>query len=186
MGVFWYFIVMKLGRKFFERDTLSVAKDLLGKVICRKVGSGLIRGRIIETEAYIGEDDKACHARFGRTKRNEVMYDKAGHTYIYLCYGIHYMLNIVTEKKNFPSAVLIRRIKPLGKKQGKNNYGPGSLTKFLRIDKRLNSEDITRSSEIWVEDDGYIVDKNNIFQGARIGIDYAGDYIKKPWRFWIE
>ena len=177
---------MKLGRKFFERDTLSVAKDLLGKVICSKVGSGLIRGRIIETEAYVGEDDKACHARFGRTKRNEVMYGKAGHTYIYLCYGIHYMLNIVTEKKNFPSAVLIRRIKPLGKKQGKNSYGPGSLTKFLRIDKRLNGEDITRSSEIWVEDDGYIVDKNNIFQGARIGIDYAGDYIKKPWRFWIE
>lgn len=177
---------MKLGRKFFERDTLSVAKDLLGKVICRKIGNGTLRGRIIETEAYVGEDDKACHARFGRTKRNEVMYGKAGHTYIYLCYGIHYMFNIVTEKQNFPAAVLIRRIKPLDEKQGKNNYGPGGLTKFFKVDKRLNNKDITRSSEIWVEDDGYIIDKDNIFQGERVGINYAGDHAKNPWRFWID
>ena len=177
---------MKLKRNFFKKDTLSVARNLLGKVVCRKVGARIIKGRIAETEAYIGENDKACHARFGRTKRTEIMYGKAGHAYIYLCYGIHFLLNIVTEEKDFPAAVLIRKIEPLNSTRGFKSFGPGNLTRYFYIDKRLNSEDITQSKKLWIEDDNFKIDKESLGRGERVGIHYAGDYAKKPWRFWYK
>ncbi len=174
---------MRINRKFFQRDTLDIARDLLGKVIYRKVDNILIRGRILETEAYIGEADKACHARFGRTKRTQVMYGEAGHAYIYLCYGIHYLLNIVTERKNFPAGILIRKIEPLSGDTLKS-YGPGNLTRYLKIDKNLNGEDLVSSRSFWIEDDGFKL-ANKIKKGKRIGISYAGNYINKPWRFYL-
>ncbi|MDH4358389.1 MAG: DNA-3-methyladenine glycosylase [Candidatus Berkelbacteria bacterium] len=173
---------MKLGRAFFERFTLDVARELLGKVIVRKIGKKLIRARIVETEAYCGEEDQACHARIGRTKRNEVMYGPAGHAYIYLCYGIHELLNIVTQEKGCPEAVLIRKVEPLTRSNLKS-YGPGNLTRYLQITRALNSEDLTKSKVFWIEDDGFIVEKSQIKSAERIGVSYAGKWAKKKWRF---
>jgi DNA-3-methyladenine glycosylase len=146
----------------------------------------VFKGRIVETEAYIGEDDKACHARFGKTERTKIMYGVAGHAYIYLCYGIHYLLNIVTERNDFPAAVLIRRIEPIERRGDYKNYGPGNLTKYLNIDKSLNGEDITASKTLWIEDDGFGIDNRNLRKGERVGVGYAREYAKKLWRFWIE
>ena len=203
---------MKLGRKFFKRDTLIVARDLLGKVLVRKVGKREIRARIIETEAYVGEQDRACHARFGKTKRNSVMYDRAGHAYVYLCYGIHELLNIVTEEEGFPAAVLIRGViedasclrqvpKPgaLHKRFAlcgaskpsssilpqRRRLGPGNLTKYLKITRALNGEDLMRSEKLWLENDGFAVKKSQIKSAERIGVSYAGKWAEKPWRFFI-
>lgn len=179
----------KLNRKFFARSTLKVAKELLGKVIVRKIGRKEIRGRILETEAYIGEEDRACHARFGRTNRNEVMYGQPGRAYIYLCYGIHDLLNVVTEKElvfgstpKTPAAVLIRKIEPLsGPDSNLKSYGPGNLTKYLCITRELNAEDITQSRHLWLEDDGYAARK--IKHAERVGVHYAGPHARRKWRF---
>jgi len=174
---------MRLERNFFERNTLTVAKELLGKVLVRKVGKKEIRARIVETEAYIGEEDKACHARFGKTKRNAVMYGRAGCAYIYLCYGIYELLNIVTEGKGFPAAVLVRGVVFLPRR---SQIGPGKLTKYLKITRALNQEDLTKSEKLWVEDDGFKVKRSQIKSAPRIGIPYAGTWAKKKWRFNIE
>lgn len=172
----------RLKREFFQRPTTLVAKGLLGKIIVRRVGQKEIRGRIVETEAYCGEKDLACHARIGRTKRNEVMYGLAGHAYIYLCYGIHELLNIVTQEKGCPEAVLIRKVEPLTRSNLKS-YGPGNLTRYLQITRALNSEDLTKSRVFWIEDDGFIVEKSQIKSAERIGVSYAGKWAKKKWRF---
>jgi len=175
----------KLDRRFVERKTLQVARDLLGKVIVRRMRSREIKGRILETEAYIGEEDQACHARFGKTKRNAVMYGPAGHAYIYLCYGLHELLNLVTERKSLPAAVLIRRIEPLsGFDSELKTYGPGNLTKYLKITRSLNGEDITKSKQLLVEDDGYVA--KIIKRAERIGVHYAGEDAKRKWRFILE
>jgi len=203
---------MKLQRSFFKRDTIVVAKDLLGKVLVRKIGKKEIRAIIVETEAYIGEEDQACHARFGRTKRNGVMYGKAGGAYVYLCYGIHELLNIVTEKEGFPAAVLVRGVKIgsfagqvpnggalqerklpvalanplLGILPCRNRLGPGKLTKYLHITRKLNKEDLTKSTKLWVENFGLKIKKLQIKSAKRIGVSYAGKWAKKKWRFFIE
>jgi len=172
----------KLDRRFFERKTLQVARDLLGKVIVRQMGSQKIKGRILETEAYIGEEDQACHARFGKTKRNAVMYGLAGHAYIYLCYGLHELLNIVTERENLPAAVLIRKIEPLSSPSPNlKTYGPGNLTKYLKITRALNGEDVVKSKQLWVENDGYVA--KTVKRAERIGVPYAGEHAKRRWRF---
>jgi len=177
---------MKVKREFFERDTLKVAKELLGKVLVRRDRGREIRGRILETEAYRGEDDRACHARFGKTARNAPMYGQAGHTYIYLCYGIHELLNLVTEENGFPAAALIRKIEPLSDhKPHYKSYGPGNLTKFLRIDRRLNGEDLVKSDRLWVEDDGFRPKKSQIKKAPRIGVAYAGEHAKREWRYYM-
>lgn len=161
---------------FANSDTVFLAQDLLGKVLVRKQSNGLIsRQRISETEAYHGEEDKACHARFGRTERNQVMYQEGGVWYVYLCYGIHWLLNIVTGEKDFPSAILIRGVA--------NISGPGRVTKGLQIDKALNGLSADYFSGLWIEDDGYIPDKESIIATPRIGVDYAGECALKPWRF---
>jgi len=165
---------MKLPAEFFDRDVLFVAPELVGKLLVRKTDDGeVVKLRISETEAYRGEEDKACHASKGRTPRTEVMYKYPGSIYIYLIYGMYWMLNIVTEKENVPQAVLIRSAGDYG--------GPGKLTKALKITKDLNSLNISDCSLLWIEDDGYVPD---IAVAPRIGVDYAGEeWALKPWRY---
>lgn len=167
---------MKLGKDFFCRDVLEVAPDLLGKTICRICDDGSIKKfTITEVEAYRGEDDLACHASKGRTQRTEVMYWQGGYIYVYLIYGIHYLLNFVTAEKENPQAVLIRGVD--------NIIGPGRVSKALQINKSLNKECLLTSEEIWVEDS---MQKQRYKTAPRIGIDYAGEVWKnKPWRFLI-
>ncbi len=177
---------MRLTRRFFKKNTLLVAEELVGKVLVRHFRGREIRGRILETEAYRGEDDKACHARFGKTRRNAVMFGPAGRAYIYLCYGLHELLNIVTEGDGFPAAVLIRQIEPMSEHKSRyKSYGPGNLTRYLKIDRRLNGEDLTKSDKLWVEDDGFELKRSQIKKAARIGVSYAGEHAKREWRYYI-
>ena len=166
----------KLDITFFERDVLEVAPGLIGKILVRKLDNGkVLRFKITETEAYRGEEDLACHASKGRTKRTEVMYGEGGFVYVYLIYGMYWMLNFVTGKKNQPQAVLIRGIEGF--------KGPGRLGKILQIDKSFYGEDLTRSDRIWIENS---LQKPKIVSGKRIGIDYAGKvWANKAWRYYI-
>lgn len=165
----------RLNRKYFiENDTLFIARDLIGKTLVRDFGDGrIIRTKIIETEAYIGEEDLACHASKGKTERNKVMYENGGIVYVYLVYGLYWMFNIVCSVKNRPEAVLIRGVEKCS--------GPGRTGKMLEIDRSFYAEDLGISKRIWVEDsksDGKII------ATPRIGIDYSGEIWKnKPWRF---
>ncbi|MCX7928514.1 MAG: DNA-3-methyladenine glycosylase [Patescibacteria group bacterium] len=166
---------MRISKKFFTRDVLEVAPDLLGKFICRKFKDGSIqRNFIVEVEAYRGEEDMACHARFGKTRRNQVMYEEGGKIYVYLIYGMYWMLNIVTGGKADPQAVLIRGVEDL--------TGPGRVGKWLLLDKSFYGEDVTTSKRLWIEQ-GSIFGKFFVKQTSRIGVDYAGEWAKKPWRF---
>ncbi len=163
----------RLSPEFFNRDVLLVAPELINKILVRKYSVGDIkRYRITETEAYRGEEDLACHASKGRTPRTGVMYHSGGKVYVYLIYGMYQMLNFVTSDENNPQAVLIRGI------EGFN--GPGKLTKHLKIDKSFYGEDLSSSDRIWVENDGILPEYST---GTRIGIDYAGEWRDKPWRF---
>ena len=135
--------------------------------------------RITEVEAYHGESDLACHASKGRTKRTEVMYLSGGRWYVYLCYGVHEMLNLVTGPAGQPSAVLIRAVESIS--------GPGRLTKRLGITRDLNQQPATPQSGLHLEDHGFVVPRNQIKCGPRIGVDFAGpEWAAKPWRFWVE
>ncbi|MEA3446139.1 MAG: DNA-3-methyladenine glycosylase [Bacteroidota bacterium] len=166
----------KVDISFFRRDVLEVAPELIGKILVRKFDNGkIIRYKITETEAYKGEEDLACHASKGRTKRTEVMYHEGGLVYVYLIYGMYWMLNFITGKTDNAQAVLIRGI------EGFN--GPGKLTKALHIDKSFYGEELIRSDRIWIEDNQH---KEKIKTGKRIGIDYAGNlWANKLWRFYI-
>lgn len=170
----------RLNRKFFGRDTLLVAKDLLGCFLVRKLGKREVRAKIVEVEAYIGEDDLACHARVGRTKRTEVMYGAGGHAYVYLIYGMYHCLNIVTEKKNYPAAVLIRGVK-IEDVPFEKTSGPGKLCRFLKIDRKLNAWDLTKGEKLWIEKG----EKNtsDILSSKRMGVDYAKHCKEYLWRF---
>jgi DNA-3-methyladenine glycosylase len=172
------------------------AKDLLGKYLVRRVGGKTKAYRIVETEAYLGPEDKASHARHGLTKRNAPMHGPGGHWYVYFTYGMHYMLNIVTGPAGKPSAVLIRAVEPpqqdysiiLQNYRIKNGRidGPGRVTKALKIDKRLNGKPATKASGLWIEDRGEKVNPRKIKKTARIGVAYAGEWAKKPLRFILE
>lgn len=167
---------MRLGLDFFTRDVLDVAPDLVGVQLVRAFPNGHIeRFTVTEVEAYRGEDDLACHACKGKTQRTSVMYMQGGVTYVYLIYGMHWMLNVVTGPKDFPQAVLIRGV--LGCE------GPGRVGRLLEIDKSFNGVDITGSNQIWFESGESVP---NIKTGPRIGVNYAGLYwANMPWRFWI-
>ena len=160
----------------FRKDAVSLAPELLGKLLCRKAGRTTVKLRITETEAYYGEDDTACHAHKGKTVRTSVMYLEGGHAYIYLCYGVHWLLNIVSGKRDFPEAVLIR---------GVDGYdGPGRLTRALLIDKALNGENLVESKRLWIEDDGKRFGYKAL---KRVGINYASEEDKnRLWRFVAE
>lgn len=170
---------MRFKRFFFERPTLQVAADLLGKFLVREIKGQKVSMLITETEAYIGEKDLASHARFGKTQRNEVMYGKAGVWYIYLIYGLHEMLNVVTEKPGHPAAVLIRA-GILG--NGRKLKGPGSLTRALKINRKLNAKSVFYG-ELRIEDRGVQVKPSQIKRSPRIGVDYSGVWKDKKWRF---
>ncbi|MFP6899968.1 MAG: DNA-3-methyladenine glycosylase [Opitutales bacterium] len=164
-----------LTEEFFDRPTLEVTRDLLGKLLCRQLDEGVRRLRVAEVEAYDGPQDMACHAHRGRTPRNEVMFGPAGKWYVYLCYGMHWMLNAVTGPTDFPAAVLLRGCLEV--------TGPGRLTKELGIDGRQDSGDITRATGLWMEDDGLVVMDGEVERTPRIGIGYAGaDWVDKPYR----
>lgn len=169
-----------LPHSFFERKTLVVAKDLIGKYLVREVDGKIIREKIVETEAYVGEHDLACHTSRGKTKRNEVMYREAGTIYVYFTYGMHWMLNIVTENEGCGTAVLIRGTE--------NITGPARLTKALGIDKNLNGQKLGRKSGLWVEEDLKIENRKlKIARTPRIGVSRAPDgWAEKPYRFVLE
>ncbi len=173
---------MRLKRNFFNRDTLIVAQELLGKYLVRKPGNKIIRAKITETEAYCGQNDLACHASKGLTKRTKVMFGPPGHAYIYLIYGMYHCLNIVTEKEGYPAAVLIRGLQLDG------CGGPGKLCRQFKIDKNLNGVDMCKSREIWIESASRRKGEkpSGIKKGKRIGVDYAGKWKNKFWRFYID
>ena len=176
---------MKLSKDFYLRRATELAPDLLGKLLCRKISikdqkgnvkESIIKLRITETECYFGEEDTACHASKGRTPRTDIMYHEGGVAYVYLCYGIHSLLNVVTGPEDFPEAVLIRGVEGF--------EGPGKLTKAMMIDRALNGSSFVESNEIWIEDDGTRV---SYIEGKRIGIDYANEkYRNILWRFTVK
>ena len=164
---------MILDYDFYHRECLEVARDLVGKVLVRQTPDGLLRLRISETEAYCGEEDTACHARKGRTKRTEVLYADAGTVYVYLCYGIHWLLNVVTGNENDPQAVLIRACVEAP--------GPGRLTKALGITGQLNGSHILKQKQLRIVDDGFNCE---ITADKRVGIGYASQEDQdRLWRF---
>lgn len=165
----------RLSKDFFIRDVLHVAPELIGKNMVVRLSEGEYgKFRVTEVEAYRGIEDKACHAFKGRTSRNEIMFHEGGRLYVYLIYGMYWMLNVVTGNENDPQAVLIRGIE--------NYRGPGRLTKSLGIDRSFYGEDLQISKRIWFEDAGVLPVYKT---GPRIGIDYAGEVWKTmPWRYY--
>jgi DNA-3-methyladenine glycosylase len=178
-----------LPQKFYNRPTLQVAQDLLGCFLVRKINGEIIRAMIVETEGYFGYEDKASHASRGKTDRNEPMFWEGGITYVYLVYGMHSLLNIVTEKENYPAAVLIRAVDFNWEESSSNDKkgsGPGKLTKILEIDRSLNKQKIyNKKNNLWLEESIRDIKKNEIVKTKRVGIDYAEEYRDKPWRFYL-
>ena len=168
---------MRLPFDFYSQNAVFVAENLLGKILVRVWDDGTeSRYQISETEAYLGEEDLACHASKGRTKRTEIMYADGGHVYMYLIYGMYWMLNVVTNVKNQPQAVLIRGID--------NIFGPGKVGRELKLDRSFYGENLLTSKRIWIED----APKTTLVKTSpRIGIDYAGEVWKnKLWRFVVD
>ena len=183
----------KLDRSFYLRsDVVEIAKDLLGKSLISNVDGKLTVGTIVETEAYCGRNDKACHAFGKRTPRTEVMYGVGGHAYVYLCYGIHHLFNVVTNEEGLADAVLIRALEPLyGIEEMKSrraldsisrlSSGPGTLSESLGIKSAMTGIDLLGDT-IWITNG---MNNIEIEEDVRIGVDYAGEDALKPWRFFI-
>lgn len=188
----------KLEQQFFNRKTMTVAKELLGKVLVRKIGSRTLSGIITETEAYVGPHDLASHASKGKTERTSVMFEAAGIWYVYMIYGFYHCLNVVTEEKDYPAAVLIRSLRPLEgidemkKLRHTQNIanlanGPGKLCQALGIDRSMNRTSVTApGARLYIEDRGIKISPRKIMKAKRIGIDYAGEWKDKLLRFHIE
>jgi DNA-3-methyladenine glycosylase len=185
----------RLGRDFYRRSTLAVARELLGKCLVRIVSGQRLSGLIVEVEAYIGEDDAACHAACGRTPRNEVMYGPPGCAYVYFVYGMHHCLNVVTEEEGFPAAVLMRALEPLeglelmrryrpGKPDSELTNGPAKLCQALAIDKSFNGVDVCTSKVLFIEE-GRTVASEEIEVSPRIGIKADEVARSVPWRFYL-
>ncbi len=181
-----------------QENVVYLAQQLLGKVIVSEIGGTRTSGIIVETEAYKGPEDKACHAYNNkRTPRTEPMFAEGGIAYVYLCYGIHHLFNIVTGKKDVPHAILIRAIEPLDgveimrvrrnkKKIARDlTAGPGCLSQALNINKKQNQISLV-DQEVWLEDHQIFYNKNEIIASPRVGIDYAKEYVNKPWRFRVK
>lgn len=184
---------MKLGRVFYEQATVQVARQLLGKYLVRVHPDGLTAGMILETEAYVGLDDKASHASRGRTPRTAMMFGPAGFAYVYVIYGMHHCLNAVTEREDYPAAVLIRAVEPCegldlmrARRQRQDmrrlTDGPGKVCQAFGIDRALNGSDMC-GDVLFVEDRG--TTPPDIVVGTRVGVDYAGPWKDMPWRFYI-
>jgi len=165
-----------LAKNWQGKGAVGLARGLLGKVLVRTTTEGRLERVIVETEAYVGIGDLACHASKGRTPRTEVMWRAGGVWYVYLCYGVHEMLNLVVGPEEFPAAVLIRGVE--------GAIGPGRLTKQLRIDRTLNRAMAMPESGLHLEDHGIVVPRGRVISGPRVGVDYAGPvWAAKPWRF---
>jgi DNA-3-methyladenine glycosylase len=195
----------RLGRDFYRRSTLAVARELLGQRLVRVIDSERLSGLIVEVEAYIGEDDAACHAACGRTPRNETMYGPPGHAYVYFIYGMHHCLNVVTEEEGFPAAVLIRALEPLegldimrrhrlplssppmgGKEGGRElTNGPAKLCQALAIVKSFNGVDLCTSEVLFIEE-GRMVAQEEIAASPRIGVKADERARSVPWRFYLK
>jgi len=190
---------LKLDPEYYlNEDVVGMAKDLLGKVLYTKIGDEITAGIIVETEAYFGIKDKASHAYGGRrTNRTETMYGVGGIAYVYLCYGMHHLFNVVTSVENDPHAVLIRGIEPLvgieimeerrnmPHTKGAISAGPGSAAKALGIDKAFNAKNLS-GDDIWIEDHGIKYNENYIAATPRVGIAYAKEHALLPWRFFVK
>lgn len=177
-------MVKRLDREFYRRDVLEVAPGLLGKHLVRMdQGGSRSVYTIVETEAYRGGEDQACHASKGRTRRTEVMYGDGGNLYMYLIYGIYWMMNVVTAEEGIPQAVLIRGVRENGG-DGRLASGPGRVTRLTGVDSTFYGEDLLASQRIWIEESGINPD---YITGPRVGIDYAGEPWKsKAWRYLIK
>ncbi|WP_347157176.1 DNA-3-methyladenine glycosylase [Pontibacter chitinilyticus] len=190
---------MKLQKSFYTRsDVVEIARQLLGKYVYTCVDGMLTGGMIVETEAYAGENDRACHAHLNRrTQRTEIMYHEGGVAYVYLVYGIYYLFNIITNVKDKADAVLVRAVEPeigveemllrrnMASIKPNLTAGPGVLSMALGINKKLYGADLTGNT-IWLEDKGIQIPAESIVAGPRIGIDYAGEDAQLPWRFWVK
>jgi DNA-3-methyladenine glycosylase len=190
----------RLGGDFFARDTLSVARALLGARLVRALDGRRLSGTIVECEAYIGREDTACHASRGRTRRNQVMFGPPGRAYVYFTYGMHWMLNVVTEQEDFPAAVLVRALQPVegveamwALRRARANprheraltSGPARLTQALAIDGSFNGADLSAGPFLWLEP-GQGLPAACVECGPRIGIRYAAEKDRQaPWRFWL-
>jgi DNA-3-methyladenine glycosylase len=189
---------MKLNEDFYQRDdVVKIARELLGKVLFTRIAGVTTAGIIVETEAYSWRE-RGCHAYGARkTPRNAVMFQKGGFAYVYLCYGIHHLFNVVTNREDTPEAVLVRALEPLKgmdemklrrsvlKNELHLTSGPGKLTKALGIGRSFNGKYLL-DNEIWIEDSGMKVARKKIVASERVGIDYAGDDARLPWRFSID
>jgi len=180
---------MILRKSFYDGYTPKVAQDLLGCFLVREFRGKPVRGIITETEAYRGEYDLASHASKGKTQRTKLMYGLPGHAYIYLVYGMHQMLNVVTEGEGFPAAVLIRAVDAsteasidVSKINSRYTNGPGKLTKFMHIDKALNGHDLTRGEKLWIEQPTRKT-RGKIIRSPRVGVDYARHCKNWKWNF---
>lgn len=191
----------KLTQQFYLReDVVRISRELLGKYLVTEFDGRRTAGKIVETEAYRGPDDKACHAYGNRyTKRTKVMFARGGHAYVYLCYGVHHLFNVVTARENMPQAVLIRAIEPVEntewmlKRRGFTKIkpqltaGPGVLTKALGVSTRHTGLNLTESSSpIWIEDWGQDIGEENIIASPRVGVAYAEECALWPWRFRVK
>ncbi|WP_084370668.1 DNA-3-methyladenine glycosylase [Reichenbachiella faecimaris] len=180
---------------YLRSNVVEVARDLLGKVLCTEIDGQLCKGKIIEVEAYSGSHDKACHANNGkRTPRTEVMYQQGGCAYVYLCYGIHHLFNVVTNKEGTADAVLIRALEPvkgqyiMAERLKSNNKkltnGPGILAKSMGITTQLTGA-LLHESSVWIEE-GEMVEDYQIIETTRVGVDYAEEDALLPWRFYVK
>jgi DNA-3-methyladenine glycosylase len=192
--------MQKLKRGFFVRpDVLQISRELLGKFLMTRIGNDHITGgMIVETEAYAGPEDRASHAyNSRRTSRTEIMFHEGGVAYVYLCYGIHHLFNIVTNVEGIPHAILIRAIEPsdgidqmllrrnMKEVSPKLSGGPGTLTQALGIKTTQTQTDLT-GEQIWLEDRGFLVPEDEIIAGPRVGVSYAGEDAENPWRFQLK
>ncbi len=184
-----------LPRTFYDRDTVRVARELLGTYLVRQVGHLWIVGRIVETEAYVGLEDKASHASVGKTARNAVMFGPPGFAYVYLIYGMHYCMNVVTEREGYPAAVLIRALEPVegiefmrARRRRKRDIeltnGPAKLCQALDIDIRFNGHDLCAGEHLWIHP-GILKSTEEIVSGPRVGVKGDERALSVPWRFAI-
>ena len=174
----------KITRDFYARDTLTVARELIGMRLAHALDGALRIGRIMETEAYQGPEDLAAHSSRGRTPRTEVMFGPPGHAYVYFIYGFWNCLNVVTEAQGVPHAVLLRALEPVSGIEDKT-WGPGLLCRAMHIDRSLNGADLC-GEVLWLERPGTAGRRGRprIGRSARIGVDYAGEWARRPWRFY--
>ena len=189
----------KLPKDFYlQENVVELSKQLLGKILFTKEGKTITAGIITETEAYAGTTDKASHAYGGRrTERTETMYAEGGVSYVYLCYGMYSLFNVVTNRKDIPHAVLVRAIQPmegiktiLQRRKSDNlkkglTTGPGKVSMALGINFRSHNAQNLSGTKIWIEDRGILIPEKSINKGPRIGVDYAGEDAKLPYRFWV-